>query len=224
MRKKLKHKDTKITHKNSCSDPYLRVLRVFVFKKNTPGFLSIGVLLSGVFLTSNQQGQRLMEHGEYAQAAETFEDPMQVGAAWYRAGEFEKAEDAFRQVASPEADYNRGNCFIFLGQYEDAIKNFDHALEQKPEWEAALTNREIARSGAKAMDFTGGDQGDQKIGADKMVFDKPNNHKGQDTTLQKGKEGSQQDMQALWLRRVQTDPSDFLQAKFSYQHAMENIP
>ncbi len=201
----------------------------FVFPARSRGnhsvkFMSAGVLFAGFFLTADQQGQRLMEQEEYAQAAAVFEDPMRVGAAWYRAGEFKKAESAFRQITSPEADYNRGNCFIFMGQYEDAIQNFDRALQLKPDWDAARTNREIARIGAKKMDFTGGDQGDQKIGADKMVFDKPKNNKGQDTTIQEGQEVSHQDMQALWLRRVQTDPSDFLQAKFSYQHAMRDEP
>jgi Ca-activated chloride channel family protein len=29
-------------------------------------------------------------------------------------------------------------------------------------------------------------------------------------------------MQAMWLRRVQTRPADFLRAKFAYQHAMKS--
>ncbi|MDF7826118.1 tetratricopeptide repeat protein [Pontiellaceae bacterium B12227] len=184
----------------------------------------MSVLLVGLFLTPDQQGQRLMERGDFAEAADVFEDPMRVGAAWYRAGEFKKAEAAFRQIASPDADYNRGNCFIFLGQYEEAIQSFDRALQVKPDWDAARTNREIARIRAKATEHTGGDQGDQKIGADKMVFDKPKNNKGQETTIQKDQETSHQDMQALWLRRVQTDPADFLKNKFSYQHTMETEP
>jgi Ca-activated chloride channel family protein len=28
-------------------------------------------------------------------------------------------------------------------------------------------------------------------------------------------------MRAMWLRRVQTKPADFLRAKFSYQNAMD---
>ena len=182
--------------------------------------LAITVLWAGLFFTADQQGQRLMNRGEYARAAATFEDPMHAGAAWYRAGEFKKANEAFRQVTSPVANYNQGNCLIFLGKYEDAIQSFDRALEQKPDWEAAIINREIARIRAEAIKQTGGELGDQKIGADKIVFDKPKNNKGEETTIQKEKEVSQKDIQALWLRRVQTDPSDFLQAKFAYQQAV----
>ena len=195
--------------------------KIILPQNHSARFLSASVWLVGLFLTADQQGQRLMERGEYTQAAEVLEDSMRAGAAWYRAGEFKKAEEMFRQVATPEADYNRGNCFIFLGQYDDAIKNFDRALEARPDWEAAQTNREIARIRGEAVKQEGGDLGDQKLGADKMVFDKQKNNKGQDTTIQKGQEVSHQDMQALWLRRVQTDPADFLQAKFSYQQAMQ---
>lgn len=41
--------------------------------------------------TSDQQAQRLFEAGDYAAAATRFTDPMRIGVAWYRAGEFERA-------------------------------------------------------------------------------------------------------------------------------------
>jgi len=30
------------------------------------------------------------------------------------------------------------------------------------------------------------------------------------------------EMRAVWLRKVQTKPADFLRAKFSYQHQRDN--
>lgn len=198
----------------------------FVFSALSRGnysvrFMSVGILLAGIFLTPDQQGQRLMKQGAYQQAAEAFEDPMRVGSAWYRAGEFKKAEAAFRQVVTPEADYNRGNCFIFMGQYKEAVKSFDRALEAEPEWKAAQTNREIARIRAQALDFKGGDMGDQKIGADEIKFDAEKKSEGQETEQDEGQPLSEVDMQALWLRRVQTNPSDFLKTKFAYQSAVK---
>jgi Ca-activated chloride channel homolog len=68
---------------------------------------------------------------------------------------------------------------------------------------------------------TGGDMGDQKIGADKIVFDKNAQSEGQDTEVAGGKALSDEEMQSLWLRRVQTRPADFLKAKFEYQQAMK---
>ena len=66
----------------------------------------------------------------------------------------------------------------------------------------------------------GGDLGDQEIGADKIVFDKKSKDGGQDTEIDGGDALSDQQIQALWLRRVQTRSADFLKAKFSYQQAV----
>ncbi|MEN7972327.1 MAG: tetratricopeptide repeat protein [Verrucomicrobiota bacterium] len=163
-----------------------------------------------------------MEQERFAEAAEAFQDPMHIGVAWYRAGEFKKAEEAFRLLDTPEADFNRGNCFVFLGQYEEAVKSYDRTLKARPEWDAAITNREIARTRAKAMEKKGGEMGDQKIGADEIKFDADPDKGGQDTQTEEQQPLSKEEMQALWLRRVQTKPADFLKAKFSYQHTKEN--
>lgn len=175
-----------------------------------------------IFLSPDQQGQRLMKQEEYVRAASVFTDPMRAGVAWYRAGEFKKAESIFRELATPEAIYNRGNCQIFLGQYDAAIKSYSRALELKPDWEAAVVNREIARIRAATVETKGGDMGDQLIGADEIRFEAGKNKAGQDTEAEEDQPLSNQDMQSLWLRRVQTNPADFIKAKFSYQQAMRD--
>ena len=67
----------------------------------------------------------------------------------------------------------------------------------------------------------GGEMGDQKIGADEIVFDKKKNSGGQDTEIAGEQAVSDATVQAMWLRRVQTKPADFLKAKFAYQNAMQ---
>jgi Ca-activated chloride channel family protein len=61
--------------------------------------------------------------------------------------------------------------------------------------------------------------GDQKIGADEIVFDSAGKNAGQDTEIAGAQALSDQEIQALWLRRVQTRPADFLKAKFAFQLA-----
>jgi Ca-activated chloride channel family protein len=39
-----------------------------------------------------------------------------------------------------------------------------------------------------------------------------------------GEQMSDADLRATWLRRVQTSPGDFLQAKFAYQAAHQGQP
>ncbi len=117
----------------------------------------------------------------FSGCGETFRDPMRQGVAWFRAGEFEKAEQAFARLATPEAEFNRGNCLIMRGKYEAAIERFDRALELRPGWTDAQANREIAVARAKLTKQKGGDMGDQKIGADDIVFDKNKKSGGQET-------------------------------------------
>jgi Ca-activated chloride channel family protein len=184
-------------------------------------FAAIGAFTwSGFWFTPDQQGQRLMNRGEFQAAAETFRDPMRQGVAWFRAGEFEKAEQAFAWLGTPDAEFNRGNCLIMRGKYEEAVERFDRALELNPDFEDARVNREIAIARAKLVEKKGGDMGDQKIGADKIVFDKNKKSGGQDTDTEGSQPLSDSEMQALWLRRVQTKPADFLKAKFAYQLAL----
>ncbi len=182
--------------------------------------LLAGIAWSGLWLTPDQLGQRQLNRGEFEAAATSFRDPMWQGVAWFRAGEFEKAERSFARVATPEAEYNRGNCLIMRGKYEEAIERFDRALELRPDWEQAQVNREIAIARAKVVKRTGGDMGDQKVGADDTVFDRNKTSDGQATETE-GNPLSDAAMQALWLRRVQTKPADFLKAKFAYQLADE---
>ena len=172
-----------------------------------------------LWFTPDQQAQRLMNRGDFPAAAETFRDPLRQGVAWYRAGEFEKAEQAFARSGTPEAEFNRGNCLVMLGKYEPAIERYDRALELNPELEDARVNRGIAVARAKLVERKGGDMGDQKVGADEITFDKSKNPGGQDTETEAAQPLTDADMQALWLRRIQTKPADFLKAKFAYQLA-----
>lgn len=172
---------------------------------------------TGLWWTEDQQGQRLMKEEKFVEAAEAFRDPMRKGVALFRAGEFEKAEQAFARVGTAEGEFNRGNSLLMQGKYEAAIGRYDRALELKPGWEDVKVNRSIAEARAKMTKNEGGDMGDQQIGADKIVFDKKKGSGGQDTKLDGDKESSDMAMQSLWLRKVQTKPAEFLKSKFLYQ-------
>jgi Ca-activated chloride channel family protein len=176
-----------------------------------------GITWSGLWFTPDQLGQRRMKQGDFQAAAEIFHDPMRQGVAWFRAGEFEKAEQAFARYNSADAEYNRANCLVMLGKYEMAVERYERAMELRPGFEDAQINREIAMTRARLLERKGSDMGDQTIGADEVTFDKSPNTEGQDTEVQGDQPLSDAEMQALWLRRVQTKPADFLKAKFNYQ-------
>lgn len=175
-----------------------------------------------LWLTPSQHGQRLMQHGEFEAAAEVFEEPFRQGVAWFRAGEFEKAEQAFARDASAVSEFNRGNSLVMQGKYKEAVERYDRVLELDAEFEDARINREIAMARARLLERTGGDMGDQKLGADEIRYDKDKKSEGQETEDRGDTPMSPAAMQALWLRRIQTKPADFLKAKFSYQLAAES--
>jgi len=183
------------------------------------GFLAI-LSWAGLWFTPDQQGQRQFKRGKFEAAAAAFEDPLWQGVAWYRAGEFEKAAQAFGRRNSPEADFNQGNAWLMLGNYDTAIASYERALTKRAGWKEAEENRDLAAARAKMTEQKGGDMGDQRIGADKVVFDKDKKNEGQDTQMSGEQASSDEGMQALWLRRVQTRPADFLKSKFSYQLAV----
>lgn len=170
-----------------------------------------------LWASPDQRGRLLFERGRYADAAASFRDPMWRGAALMRAGDFKTAAQVFGGIDTAEAAYDQGNALVMLGQYQPAVGRYDRALELRPGWDDAAANRTLAQLRAKMMESPGGDAGDQREGADQIVYDKDaNNKQGQDTDVDSAPM-SDADVRALWLKRVQTKPADFLRARFAYQ-------
>lgn len=177
---------------------------------------------ASLWMTPDQQGRQHFERGEFSEAAASFEDPMWRATALYRAGEFEAAAQTYARRDTAEAHFNQGNAWLMHGAYSTAIGCYERALEKQPGWGEAEVNQALAEARAKLVEAEGGEMGDQLLGADKIVFDNKAKNEGQDTTLTDEQTVSQQDVQAMWLRRVQTRPADFLKAKFSFQAEMQD--
>ncbi len=173
-----------------------------------------------LFITPDQRGRLLLQKKEYKQAAVVFQDPMRRGTALYRNGDFKEAAAAFGREDSAEAHYNRANALLMVGKYDEAIAAYEQALGLKPDWLAARGNLALARIRKKRMlppDDVGGTGG--KLEADAIVFDDRAKKAAADQQEQvAGGEGlSALEMRALWLRRIENRPADFLRAKFLYQ-------
>ncbi len=185
-------------------------------------FIILAATWNSLWFTPDQLGQRYYEHGEFNKAAEYFQDPFRQGVALYRGGDFKEAAKVFSRIDTAEAQYNEGNSLLMHGDYETAIARYDEALKKRPDLLAASENRALAIARKAMTTSEGGDMGDQKIGADKVVFDKKAENLGQDTQIEGDKPLSDIEIQALWLRRVQTKPADFLKAKFAFQHTAQS--
>jgi len=176
---------------------------------------------AGLWFTPDQQGARLFEKGKHKEAAKVFQNSMWQGVALYRAAEFKDAAQVFARIDTADGHYNQGNSWLMHGAYDAAIKSYERALKKRPGWTEAAENRDLAIARAEMTKATGGDMGDQTIGADKIVFDKNAKNEGQETLVSGDQASTSNDIQAMWLRRVQTKPADFLKAKFEFQHGMK---
>ncbi len=171
-------------------------------------------------LTPNQRGYRLLADEKYPEAAKQFADPMWRGVALFSEGEFEEAAGVFAGYDTAEGAFNQGNALVMLGKYEEAADRYARALELRPDWEAAIANRDIALGRAEALKREGGDMTGGEMGADEIVFTegKAPPSAGEEQ-IEDGQKSSDAEVRAMWLRQVQTKPADFLRAKFAYQHA-----
>ena len=203
---------------------YVRPGVLLVFASFVFALFSVNWLLRDLFLTLDQQGQILIARQQFKAAAEVFQDPMQRGAALYRNGNFKEAAANFGRDDSVTAIFNRATAQVMTGEYDAAIAGYKKALSLKPDWKEAKENLALARARKEKLappdDDAGGTGG--QLEADEIIFDKRASKGSSDQTEmdQGNTQVSDQEMRAVWLRRVQTQPADFLRAKFSYQYAI----
>jgi Ca-activated chloride channel family protein len=140
------------------------------------------------------------------------------------AGDFESAASVLGRSNSAQASYNRGNAHVMLGEYDDAISAYQDALSKRPGWLEAEQNLEIATLRKQALappdDDHGGTGG--MLGADEIVFDQSSrvNESSNEQVIDAADQQLGEDaMRAMWLRKVENRPADFLAARFNYQLA-----
>jgi Ca-activated chloride channel family protein len=174
------------------------------------------------WLTPDQQGERLMQQGEYAQAAKHFSTPQRMATAFFMAGDFVSAAAVFGRVPGPIGAYNRGNAQVMLGDYAAAAESYERAIALRPDWSEAIENRDLALARlallAPPKDDAGGTGG--MLEADEIVLDSSGrvaNSENAEVIEAAEQNLNDEGMRSLWLRRVETRPGDFLAAKFNAQ-------
>jgi len=140
----------------------------------------------------DQQAFQALAREDPAQAAALAVDPELSGEAWYRAGEFSNAQQAWTGSATADAHYNRGNALAQLGEYESAIAAYDDALELQPGMPDALHNRALVeqlqqeQERQQQQQQEQGEQGDSQEGESSEQQD---GEASEDTEGQQGEEG-----------------------------------
>ena len=96
-----------------------------------------------LWLRADQQGQRLLEAQQPAEAAQRFYDPRWQGQALYQAGDYAAAAERFANGESASDHYNRGNALARSNELEAALDAYTQALELQPDLAQAQKNKAL---------------------------------------------------------------------------------
>lgn len=170
--------------------------------------------LADAWLSHDQQGRLAFERGDFAGAADVFEQALWKGVAQYRAAQYEAAADTFSQLDTAPAYYNQGNALAQLGRLAPAVASYQEALKRAPGWPEAQHNLELLQAliakEQKAQQEQGEEPNEQP---DSVQFD----DKGK--MGKRGQVSIAQQTADMWMRNIQTTPTDLLARRFSIEAA-----
>ena len=145
----------------------------------------------------DQQAYEALSRDDPARAAALAVDPNLSGEAWYRAGEYANAQQAWANSVTADAQYNRGNALARAGEYEAALGAYDAALNLQPGMPDAEHNRAIVEQLLKdqqeqqqEQQGEQGEQGDTQDGASSQE-----QQDGESSQESEGQEGDDADEQ-----------------------------
>jgi Ca-activated chloride channel family protein len=154
-----------------------------------------------LWLRKDQQAFEALAQEDAELAAALAIDPELSGEAWYRAGDFANAEQAWTGSLSADALYNRGNALAQLGQYEAALAAYDAALDLQPAMPDAEHNRAVVErllEEQERQQQQQGEQGDSQEGDSSQEQQEGDpsedaaGQQGQESADAEGEEGEQE--------------------------------
>ncbi|GAB3105268.1 tetratricopeptide repeat protein [Pseudomaricurvus hydrocarbonicus] len=190
-----------------------------------------------LWMSRDQQGEWYFQRGEYLKAAQVYHSPDWVAMSLYAAQQFDAAQQRWSRSAWSQADWQnparqrqRGAQLLFnqansLAQQEDyplAADYYQLALQLQPGWLAAEENLSLVQVLGKQPKKAPHQQGEVRLDADEIVFDLDKDEaRDQEASESQGEPMSAKEIQALWMRQLQTRPVDFLRLKFRYQVSVD---
>ncbi|KDN27062.1 hypothetical protein VFDL14_19305 [Vibrio fortis] len=187
-----------------------------------------------LWLTPDQQGQRLLNQQEYLEAAKHFQDPLRKGVAYYYAREFKLAHSAFLQTKTDLGVYYSATALARQREYlaaRDLLKSLlekpdlDNELAEKVEHNLAVFNGIVEEVNRMSESQAGTTDGPEE--SFELDEDKPRTGDGAEEetvaelmlkeTLNANEILGSQELSDKWLKRVEADPKYFLKAKFQIQ-------
>jgi len=127
------------------------VLILFWFRKGWVLYSFSAILLLGscqnqeskktfkdLWYTKDYQGQLLSDEGDFQRAAETYDEPLRKGVAFFKSGDYDDAILEFSRDTGSLAAYNLGLAYYKNGDYASAMMAFGEAASMDPEMQEAV--------------------------------------------------------------------------------------
>ncbi|MEM7251303.1 MAG: VWA domain-containing protein [Pseudomonadota bacterium] len=99
-----------------------------------------------LFVGADTRALRSIAAGDYTEALAVARDPLIIGVALYRLGQYGQAALAFSTSDSADAHYNRGNALAKNGDYHGAVRAYKAVLARAPFHADARMNRELVEA------------------------------------------------------------------------------
>ncbi len=194
-----------------------------------------------LWLTPQQQGQRLFNQKHYLEAAKHFVDPLRKGTAYYYAAEYKLAHSAFLEMQNDPSqqvrDYGLYNAATALARQREYLASRDllQSLANKDSLSETLRpdvehNLSVINGIVAEINQMSASQVNTSDGTDtifELGKDDPQTAEGAEEevarervhkeTLNANQILNDQLLADKWLKRVEADPNDFLRAKFHIQ-------
>jgi Ca-activated chloride channel family protein len=144
--------------------------------------------------TQDQQAQKLVDEGNFPEAAERFNSLEHKANANYKAKKFEQASAQYAESKSNNHLYNQGNALAQQQKFEEAIKSYDEALALNPDNEDAQYNKALIEEFLKQQSESSDNQdSDQESDEQDQQDQQDQESKDQESKDQENKDQSEQE-------------------------------
>ena len=204
--------------------------RVFASETSVTTSISVQNLTAkflALWLTPDQQGRYYLDKGDYKAASAIFQDIAWRGVAYYRDENFKAAVEMFSRIETEDGYFNLANSLAHSRNYLLAVKTYDKVLALNPGHIGALKNRDKLQGIVDEINMLSASQRAEEGDSQRTLGDdepqtadgaERENFMPQDVQQLTAEELLLDDqIDELWMRQVQKDPSRFLSVKFYMQ-------
>lgn len=157
-----------------------------------------------LWYTKDYQGQQLSNKGEFEKAARTYTEPLRQGIAYYQAGDYKEAAQAFSRDTTAFGQYNKGLAYTQMGDLRSAKIAFDQAVEMNPDFQPAVENQQKVTQIMQSQDEVSLDDAEEEQPSNSQAENKQND--SPEDLSGGGQEATEEDMKKERLEEtVATD-------------------